>query len=151
MSIDAAKTVTANFQQVNPDANGNGILDEWEETHFGNADPGSNPANDDADHDGISNLMEFALNTDPLAQNANPLVHDLEPISGSRHLRLTVPKNPAATNLTYTVETCDSLTGWSAADTTVETNTANQLIVRDNFSDTTAPRRFIRLRVTVTP
>ena len=149
----ATKTVTANFQQINPDANGNGILDTWEKAHFGNADVGSNAANDDPDGDGLSNLMEFALNTDPLVANASPLICDLEPIAGSGYLRLTLPKNPAATHLTYTVETCGELApaSWSAADTTIESSTADQLIVRDNFSTATAARRFIRLRITANP
>ena len=145
--------VSASFAINNPDANHNGFLDTWEIEKFGNADPGANPSDGDPDHDGLNNLMEYAFNTAPTLANASPLACDLEPIAGSGHLRLTVPKNPAATNLAYTVETCGdlALTSWSAADTTIETTTANQLVVRDNFSTTTATRRFIRLRVTVNP
>jgi autotransporter-associated beta strand protein len=137
--------------QANPDFNGNGILDNWETSKFGNANAGANLPDADADGDGLANLMEFALDTHPLTATANPLVHDLELLGDGKHLRLTVPKNPAATNLTYVVETCGPLNDWSAVNTTVETNTPSQLLVRDNFTPATASRRFIRLRVEPTP
>ncbi len=140
-----AYTVTAN-----PDANDNGILDDWEIENFGNADPGANLPGDDADNDGITNLMEYALGTNPLAFTAGPAT-DLETIADAAHLRMTVNKNPQATNLIYTVETCGALGDWSAVNTVIETDTATQLIVRDTFSTGTAARRFIRLRVRVVP
>jgi autotransporter-associated beta strand protein len=135
--------------ETNPDANDNGILDTWETANFGNANAGANPPNADPDGDGLSNLMEYALGTHPLTATANPLVYDLEPLGDGKHLRLTVPKNTAATNVTYAVETCGALNDWSGVNTTVETNNATQLTVRDNFTSTTASRRFIRLRVEV--
>jgi hypothetical protein len=148
---DGSATDTAALQvtvaDINDDANGNGILDDWELAHFGNADPGANAADDDPDDDGDSNLMEFALNTNPLRANPSPLVRDLEDVAGARHLRLTLPKNPAATNLIYTVQSCGDLVSWTHADTSIETDTATQLIVRDNSDVAVTPRRFIRLRV----
>lgn len=142
--------VTLNIQVTasNPDANSNGILDSWEITQFGNANPGANLPGDDADHDGLENLLEFALDSHPLQPNPSPLTYDFETVGADRFLRLTVPKNPAATNLTYTVETCGALNDWSSATAAIETNTAGQLIARDTI---VAPRRFIRLRVTVNP
>ena len=138
---------------VNPDANGNGILDSWEIANFGNANPGSNPAAGDADGDGLSNLMEYALGTAPTLPNASPLLLDFEDISGTRYLRLTLPKNPLATNLLYTVEACSDLTSgaWSAAGLTVEAETAAQLVVRDQVAASASPQRFFRLKVVVMP
>jgi autotransporter-associated beta strand protein len=153
VSIDAAKTITANFTQINPDANDNGILDEWEESHFGNANQGSNNPGADEEGDGLSNLLEYALDTHPLQPNASPLIHDIEPVGADHHLRLTVPKNPAATNLTYTVEVCGDLESgsWSSAQTVIEENSATLLRVRDTVDADTANRRFIRLKVSVNP
>ena len=64
-----------------------------------------------------------------------------------------MPKNPDATNLTYIIEVSDQLAAdsWSSLDTTVEEDTASRLTVRDNVSVSTAPRRFIRLRVRSNP
>ena len=144
-------TTTPRIQgaEGNPDANGNGIPDAWETEHFGNSDPGAHPPDADPDGDGLPNLMEFALDTDPVTANASPLIHDFPAFADGNHLRLTVPKNPVATNLTYTVETCGTLNDWSATDTVVEADTETKLTVRDAFATSTAPRRFIRLRVTV--
>jgi hypothetical protein len=72
-------------------------------------------------------------------------------LEGNQYLRLTVPKNPAATNLTYTVETCGDLVGWTSTGTVIETNTAAALVARDGVSTASAPRRFIRLRISVIP
>ena len=140
---------TANFELTNPDANGNGILDTWETVMFGNADPGNNAPGDDADKDGLSNFLEYALNTHPLVSNPSPLVHDLVPAAHGNHLRLTVQKNPAATNVTYSVEVTGSVaTGtWTTAGTTVESNTSAELRVRDDSGSTSSSQRFIRLKV----
>jgi hypothetical protein len=135
----------------NPDANDNGILDIWEIAKFGNADPGSNPPDADPDGDGLSNLMEFALDTNPLVRNASPLVYDFHTLADGKHLRLTVQKNPGATNLEYLVETCGALNDWSTTNTFIESVNTAQLIVRDTLTTATAPRRFIHLKVQVKP
>jgi autotransporter-associated beta strand protein len=101
----------------------------------------------DPDGDGLLNLIEFALGTDPNAAGATPILQDIVIIEDIRYLRLTIPKNPAA-DLIYTVQTCGDLSDsedWSAATTFIEQDTPEQLIVRDTQ---TGPRRFIRLRVT---
>ena len=148
LSDEAALTITV----TSADANGNGIIDTWETEHFNNAEDGNNVAGDDADGDGISNLMEYAYNTDPLVANIKPLVHDMATVDGSQYLRLTVPKNPAATNLTYTVETSGDLTpgSWSTTQTVVESESATELRVRDSMPGTPA-RRFIKLKIHVNP
>jgi len=136
------------------DANGNGILDTWEITNFGNANPGSNEPDANADQDVLTNLMEYALNTNPLLPNATPLVTDFATVGATRYLRLTVPKNPAATNLTYTVEVSADLTpaSWNAAQTLIEPGSPpNVLRVRDSVPVTSARQRFIRLKVGVNP
>ncbi|MCW1925827.1 DUF6288 domain-containing protein [Luteolibacter arcticus] len=138
------------YTAVNPDTNGNGIYDTWEAANFGNANPGANLPGDDADKDGLTNLMEYALGTNPLVYTAGP-VADLETVADKQHLRLTVNKNPQATNLTYTVETCGALNDWSDVNVVVEADTATQLIVRDSFNTTTSSTRFIRLKVQAGP
>ncbi|MCU0779605.1 MAG: Ig domain-containing protein, partial [Akkermansiaceae bacterium] len=138
---------------INPDANGNGILDVWEIARFGNADPGSNPADGDPEGDGICNLLEYALDTNPLAANPSPVRYDLALVDGKLHPRLVVPKNVAATNLVYLVEVSGNLgtDSWSVAGTTIEVESATELIVRDDRSIDDGPQRFLRLRVEVIP
>lgn len=119
----------------------------WQFSQFG--DDAENPliAGDDADPDGdgLKNLLEYALGTNPKTGNTSGIVHDMASVSGKDHLRLTIHKNPAATDLTFMVETCGDFSDWSSATTIVETNTANRLVARDTV---TGDRRFIRLRIT---
>jgi autotransporter-associated beta strand protein len=140
---------------INPDANQNGILDTWETDRFGNADPGMNGANEDPDQDGLTNLMEFALNTHPLQPDPSPLTHTLAASVGKTHLQLEVPKNPLATNLEYRIEVTGDLHGpWSSdvlTDVEVILDVAERLVARDRTPIEDATRRFIRLRVTSTP
>jgi hypothetical protein len=148
-NITANLSVTANFELSNPDANSNGILDTWETLMFGNADPGNHPPAADPDGDGISNLLEYAFNTHPLQPNPSPMVHDFVAAGQGNHLRLTLPKNPSATNLAYIIEVTGDLTNgpWTSIGTTLEADTATVLRVRDDTGTTSATTRFMRLRV----
>ena len=102
---------------------------------------------DDPDKDGVPNLLEYALNLSPSA--ATPLhqriVNDLD---SNQYLRLTITRNPNATDLIYSVEASSDLTNWSSAPTLILQNTSTTLQVRDTQPMTSANRRFMRLRVT---
>jgi hypothetical protein len=147
--VDTIKTVTAIFEPIDPDANENGILDAWETIMFGNSDSGNNPADDDPDKDGLSNFLEYALNTHPLQPNTSPLVLDLVAAEHGSHLRLTPPKNPDAPHLNYSVEVTGNLVSgpWTPDDTTVEADSALELRVRDDVGTASSSRRFMRLKV----
>ena len=151
--LSSNATLQIHVAAVGTDSNGNGILDSWETTMFGNADPGNNPADEDDDHDGLSNLLEFALGTHPLQANASPLTTGFASVGPNTYLQLTIPKNAGATNLTYTVEVCGDIAGgtWSAVPTFVVSDTPAQLIVRDTEPVGGIQRRFLRLKVHTLP
>ncbi len=134
------------------DANANGIPDAWEIDKFGNAGMGNNASSDDADRDGLANLVEYALDTHPLQANANPIAFDFVTLGEHTHLRLSLPKNPAATHLSYLVEVSDNLQSgsWTAFDGEVVEDTATRMTVRDRLNLHTPPQRFLRLKVTST-
>ncbi len=128
-------------------------IEQWRQTKFGANAGIVSIAGDDADPDldGLKNLLEYALALDPLTAGASGLVADLETIGPDSFLRLTVTKNPAATDITFSIEVTGDLTAplsWTTTGTTVETNTATQLRVRDNTPVSTATQRDIRLNVT---
>ena len=129
-------------------------VDQWRQDNFGanasNAAVAGNLA--DPDGDGLCNLVEYALGTNPLVSNASALVLDRETVGANTYLRLTVTRNPAATDVTYAVEVTGDLTtpgSWSSANVVVEVNSTTMLQVRDNVPISAAAQRFIRLRVTV--
>jgi hypothetical protein len=136
---------------INPDNNGNGILDSWENQMFGGSAAGANPSTGDPDSDGLDNLLEYAFGTHPLQANASPLVGSLATIGADRYLRISVPKNPAATNLTFAAELSGDVSGWSSAGVVVEENSSNRFTARDSVPTSSASSRFLRLKVTVNP
>ncbi len=138
---------------LNPDTNDNGISDAWEIEKFGSAPEDTHPATGDEDGDGLSNLLEFALDTHPAEGNSNPLASSFVEAENGPVLQLSIPKNPLAENLVYVVEVCDDPVNgtWSAAPTVVVSETATRLVVRDTQPRNSATSRFIRLRVSAAP
>lgn len=131
-----------------------GTWDFWQTGHFG-ADA-SNPLiageQADPDQDGIPNLIEYACNTNPKGKDISPITQSLEDTGDEKYLRLTVIKNPDATDLTYTFESSGDLSppSWTNPDNTViiESNTPAQMTGRDNKPLSSAATRFLRLKVT---
>lgn len=123
---------------------------EWRLQKFGS--DANNDAirsdNADPDFDGTVNLFEYAFGLEPLI----PSISGLPASSASGdYLTLIVQKNPAATDVTFTVQVNDDLAngaGWSPTNTTILQNTATLLEVRDNTPITGTPARYIRLQVT---
>lgn len=121
-------------------------IDTWLLAHFTRDAATPEIAGDliDTDHDGAANLLEYALNLDPLVPNTSwqPSV-----TLDAGLLRMTVNKNAGATDLLYQVEVSSDLQTWQSGSsfTTTLIDTANTLQVRDQ---TSGARRFMRLRVT---
>jgi 1-phosphatidylinositol phosphodiesterase len=121
----------------------------WQFEYFGEnaGNPGVAGDAADPDGDGMLNLLEYSLGTHPRAATASSISHEVMTVGGSRHLRMIIPKNSAATDLIYNVQATSDLSQsntWSGAGLVIETNTSSQLIVRDTVD---GPRRFMRLQV----
>ena len=125
----------------------------WRQQWFNSIVTTGNAANDaDPDFDGVSNLREYAVGTNPTVANSpmSGITSDTEVIGANKYLRLSVAKNPAATDITYQIQVCSDLAqaGWTTVGTTQEINNGANLTVRDSTSLNTARRRFIRFNVT---
>ena len=98
----------------------------------------------DPDADGVPNLLEYALATDPTAPSATPLVTSTSILNSNSHL--TVRYTRHRPDLDYTVEASSDLVTW----TSVATNSGPlgaETTVTDPVPLTDSPRRFLRLRV----
>ena len=94
--------------------------------------------------DGMPNLLKYAFGLNPLVPVVNPAVGDIS----TGYLRLTLPKNPEATDVTFFVEVAGDVTGpWTTNGTAIDQNTPGLLQVHDNTPISSVARDFIRLRV----
>ncbi len=125
-------------------------LQTWRELHFETSvNFGDAADNADPDHDGLANLIEYARDLDPNESGTTAATLIADTTTG--HLRLSVVKNPAATDITYQVQVSSDLADWrnvEGTDIVTEEATASSLIVRDNTPITAEPHRSIRLKVT---
>ena len=113
--------------------------------------PTATPAND-----GISNLMKYALDLNPMTTGVAGLpVIGMALVSGSNYLTLTYAQVKAATDINYTVEvsgdlsTWNSGTGYTAPVGTTDKGTTQTVVVQDLVPLSSATKRFIRLKVTL--
>jgi hypothetical protein len=104
----------------------------------------------DADADGQLNLLEYAFGSAPQAGNNSPVVFSKADVSNQQFLRMTIPKNPAATDVSFIVEATSDMANpasWSTVGLVEEVNTSTQLVVRDGIAVAPGMRRFMRVRV----
>jgi hypothetical protein len=142
--------------------------DEWRFVKFSAAerrDPNLSGAMADADHDGIVNLLEYALDLDPKRADANPgfhgtlqMIHDAD--GAEEAYVLTFHRRLAPTDLIYEIETSTNLSTWVGG-----TNVARELFPRlsdgNGVTETSrmlllGPRgqpgpRLVRLKVRLAP
>ena len=136
-----------------------GLLDQstltalqlWRDNHFGNpSNVGAGADDVDLVGDGLPNLVKYALGLNPLssATATQAPSGSVQEVAGQNYLTLTVNRVAQLTDITYTVEVSADRQTWvsGGANTVTITDTATQLIVRDNTPLGTAPR-FIRLAV----
>jgi hypothetical protein len=105
-------------------------------------DPAISSDNSDPDHDGLANLLEYALALDPHLSSPSTAVAS----TSGGYLTLSVTKNSAATELVWAAEVTDDLVTWTSA--VIVTNTSGSFVVRDTVLSSSAFKRFIRLKIT---
>ena len=122
-------------------------LQSWRSGYFGTTAATGTAANDaDPDADGVINLLEYALGTNPTSAASVTLpVSQLSALNSQPFLSLTFPR-VADPLLTYTVQGSSDLVTWTDLWTsTGPANTAGPVTVTDPQS--VSPRRFLRLQI----
>ena len=120
-------------------------FDAWRFAHFTSLELANSAISGetaDPDGDGIPNLIEYALNFNP--KSPNLLSAMMENLGG--YLAISIPKNPAATDITWNAETTGDLKSWTPA--VITTNTSTTFEARDTVLRSAASKRFIRLQIT---
>jgi len=120
----------------------------WRYQHFGTVADTSTASDDaDPDGDGLSNLLEYAVGTLPTQRSANPWSSS----TTMGYLSLSVPKNTSASDVTWSAESSEDLISWHPEQTVTLVNDGSSFVARDTVPFGSAPKRFLRLRVTAVP
>jgi uncharacterized repeat protein (TIGR01451 family) len=95
---------------------------------------------------GMPNLLAYALGLNPMVPTNNPVIGNID----TGHLRLTLPRNPAATDISYYAEIANNLTtpAWTTNGITVDISTPTLLQAHETAPVASSLQGFIRLRVT---
>ncbi|MFN0077426.1 MAG: glycosyl hydrolase [Prosthecobacter sp.] len=106
---------------------------------------------DDADHDGLANVLEAAMGTNPLMVNTAAMpMQSFVTVSGLNYSALTFTRDPAIADLMPVVEWSNDLLNWSAAATTEFTRVLSggleTITVRSNVP-VGAGQQFLRMKV----
>jgi hypothetical protein len=95
--------------------------------------------------DGMANLLKYALGLNPLLAATNPITGDI----ASGFLRLTIPRNTNASDISFLIESVGDLTAtWNTNAIVIDTNTPAWLSGYDTNAVPTTSQRFIRLHIT---
>lgn len=124
---------------------------KWQSTVFTSSGHPDAAPEADPDFDSLPNLLEYALDTSAGAANASPIVSELMSEGADKFLCVTLPKNPAATDVVFTVEATSNLNdplSWSSAGIHILENTGTLLRARDSVPVSATTFRFMRVRVT---
>ena len=125
-------------------------VQSWRLHWFGDTTDGGTGADlNAAANDGIPNLLKYALNLTP-PQTPATTVNAVKPDTGTGTLRLTVTKNPAATDISYIIEGTGDLAdpqSWTTDGIVIDSNTTTTLQAHDS-TPLTSGCRFLRLKVT---
>jgi hypothetical protein len=104
---------------------------------------------DDADMDGLPNLLEYAMGSDPRSgQQASPVTPSLATIGNQTFLRVCCSKG-AGSDVVLTAEATGDLgnpASWSSAGLVVEEDSATRLTVRDFVPFASSQPRFMRIK-----
>jgi hypothetical protein len=119
-------------------------LQAWRQKWFGTTNNSASAADTSvATGDGLPNLLKYALGFNPLVAADGSVAVDIE----TGFLRLTAPRNPDATDVTYTVFGSDDLVTWTTSGIVVDPTGPNKFQAHDSLPVSAGGHRFLRLEI----
>ncbi|MGI8601367.1 MAG: Kelch repeat-containing protein [Verrucomicrobiales bacterium] len=121
---------------------------QWRQLNFTPeelSDPAVSGEHADPNHNGLTNLLDYAFTNDPHGTTTN---HRPYAVADATYLSLVYPRSDSATDLTYTVEQSSNLASWMVAsptDVTFSDDGVTKLIKAQ--VEVTEQKLFLRLRV----
>jgi hypothetical protein len=144
-TVGAGPTLGIYGIQVVDTSSGSGPFETWAAANI--SDPTKRLPTDDPDADGVDNLAEFALFSDPDSGGSLP---QLIVAASGADLTLTYDRANAATDVTYVPEWSSNLVNWltsSITDLPTGNSDANATEYRATISKGTDPAKFLRVRI----
>lgn len=119
----------------------------WQSTNFGAVGAAGSGPQDDPDGDGMINLAEYAVGSDPRGNGgvgARPVpVLFTDPSSGFTYAAINWIPNAAATDILVSAEASDNLVTWESTEVDIRSNGPVRTAVALGF------QRFLRLKITL--
>jgi hypothetical protein len=125
-------------------------LQSWRKEHFGSVvGEGRAHEEEDPDHDGLTNLMEFALGSAPLLSDPDYAGLRANPTAELLHFEHRINTAATSSGVAAVVEWSDDMQIWQSEGVTTEVlDTQGQLqTLRHTLPKGPAGRRFLRLRI----
>ncbi len=126
-------------------------FEAWHALHFKSGPQGD--GTEDSDKDGRSDLLEYALDTDPTTADFKDdaaFTIGSANVDGNRYVTLTYTRDLRKTDITLDCECSSDLVNWTTdgmVDTVVEADAENQIETRVAGAPAGNGRMFLRLRV----
>ncbi len=126
----------------------------WRAAHFTGADRTDDAISGplaDPDGCGVKNLVRYAHDLPARGPVANPITVDTVDTIAGRVLTLTFPRRAEANDLTYLLESSPDLITWLPVENRTFGPGSSPFTAEDVVPLDSAPRRFVRLRITASP